>query len=185
MQSDPANQASLHDLTVEFQHGGGSLWHPTFRLDHDWFRKNLIDYDFWYIYQGEGYLRDPQGRTLALHQGTCLWMMPGSLFEIWRKPGSKFGTRYFHFTLTNPNHQPVGPDSLSHVPLIGDMSTMAHFESASAGQADHQSAAQGSADGLPAGFDHEAGLQPRWCGGEPVQDGAEPGVSDSREPRSV
>mgnify|MGYP001293458865 CR=1 FL=1 len=105
------------------------MWHPTFRLDHDWFRKNLIDYDFWYIYQGEGYLRDPQGRTLALHQGTCLWMMPGSLFEIWRKPGSKFGTRYFHFTLTDANHQPVGPEALSHVPLIGDMSTMAHFES--------------------------------------------------------
>ncbi len=118
----------LHELTVAFVHGGGSLWHPSFRLDHDWFRKNLIDYDFWYIYQGEGYLRDPQGRTLALHQGTCLWMMPGSLFEIWRKPGSKFGTRYFHFHLHDAQANAIGPAQLQDVPLMGDMAAMAHFE---------------------------------------------------------
>lgn len=62
---------SLQNTQVQFIRGGGSQWHRTFRLDKYWFRKNLTDYDFWYIYYGEGYLRDALNEVQTLRQGTC------------------------------------------------------------------------------------------------------------------
>lgn len=119
---------NLDAMQVQFVRGGGSQWHPSFRLDQDWFRKNLVDFDFWYIYYGEGYLRDQEDHTFTLRQGTCLFMKPGSVFEVWRKPGSKFSTRYFHFNLLDAQGQMVSPAQID-IPLLGDMSAHTHVDS--------------------------------------------------------
>lgn len=118
---------TLQNMHLEFIHGGGRPWHHTFQLTQDWFRKNLADYDLWYIYHGEAYLRDTQNEIHTLRQGVCLLMKPGSIFEVWQKPGSGFSTRYFHFQLHDQHNQPVPPETFD-LPLLSDMTAYPHFD---------------------------------------------------------
>lgn len=117
----------LQDMHLQYTHGGGRPWHHTFRLTQDWFRKYLTDFDFWYVYHGEAYLRDANNHTHTLRQGTSLLMKPGSIFDVWQKPGSDFATRYFHFKLFDKQQQPVPPDAVD-LPLINDMAAYPHFD---------------------------------------------------------
>ena len=114
---------------VCFTRGGGGVWHPDYpSLSRDWFRRHLVDYDFWYISHGQGYIRDEGGQTTPLRPGVCIWMRPGSIFEVWRKPRSRFGTRYFHFDLRDVTGRAVQPDELHEAPLSCDMAVHPHVE---------------------------------------------------------
>lgn len=114
---------------VRFVRGGGGFWHPDYAaLDREWFRKNLIDHDLWYIWHGEGYLCDADGGTHTLRSGTCVWMRPGSVVEVWRKPGSKFGNRYFHFDLLDDKGRRVDAKCLADIPLTFDAANLPHFD---------------------------------------------------------
>jgi AraC-like DNA-binding protein len=117
------------EVEVRFVRGGGGIWEPQYsRLDREWFRKNLIDYDFWYVSHGKGVLNRAGESPIALHPGVCLWMRPGSDFEAIRLPGHELGTRFFHFELYDTSGRPVKPSQIQEIPLTCKVEDVGYFD---------------------------------------------------------
>ena len=121
-------QLQWDQMRLRFNWGHGLLWHPSASLDRDWFRNNLNDYDLLYVWHGAGYIRDEAGQTTTLRPGVCLFLRPGSLFEIWQEVGARFGTRFFHFDLFDPHGQPIDPLHFTDLPLACEVSDLSYFQ---------------------------------------------------------
>lgn len=117
-----------NEVGVRFNWGQGDLWHPEAYLGHDWFRSNLHDYDLIYIWHGAGHIREVDGRTTALLPGVCLFLRPGSLFEVWQEPKVGLGTRYVHFDLIDAAGDFIPPEHFAHLPLSCEVPDLAYFQ---------------------------------------------------------
>ncbi len=77
---------------------GRSLWPVGHALTRDWFASRVVDYVFWFIWQGNGVLQEGPKRVRRLRRGVCLLMRPGVRFEVRQEGDSQLGVNFIHFT---------------------------------------------------------------------------------------
>lgn len=83
---------------VTVRKAGMSPWDPGKRLYTEWFRAALVNYDLWFVYRGEGWLRSPAGRT-RLRRGICVWLMAGTDYSVTQNDKKPLGILFAHFDL--------------------------------------------------------------------------------------
>lgn len=84
------------DLQIRFDRRGRSIWTPNQHTPKEWFERILVDFTFWFFFQGSGELITADGKILPLREGTCLCMKPGMVLEVRQTGNDLLGDYYFH-----------------------------------------------------------------------------------------
>lgn len=84
------------DLQIHFDRRGRTIWAPKQHTPREWFERILVDFTFWFFFQGNGELITADGKILPLREGTCLCMKPGMGLEVRQIGDNLLGDYYFH-----------------------------------------------------------------------------------------
>ncbi|HEX7010604.1 MAG TPA: helix-turn-helix domain-containing protein [Phycisphaeraceae bacterium] len=125
MPGTPLNWDRVH---VRLGRSERSLWRSDHQLDAAWFASRVIGFDFWFIWNGRGFIRPVEGQPIRLHPGVCLWMRPGQFCEAWSESGSRLGLSFFHFKLYEDGDRLIEPEELAELPFYYEAMEFTHFD---------------------------------------------------------
>lgn len=73
---------------------------PGHTVPLEWFERVMVDYDIWFISEGNALLIEPGGTEHELQRGSVVFFRPGSLFSLHQPEGAQRLTlSYFHFDI--------------------------------------------------------------------------------------
>lgn len=94
-----------HEFNVSLLRCGNDVWPVGLRHGQDWFRAKLVNFVFWYIWKGTGFIKSSDGVESPLRRGVCLLMQPDEIFEAWQDEGSQLGVAFLHFNIAHSETQ--------------------------------------------------------------------------------
>ncbi len=100
-------------IDIRVNNCGHQVWPSGFELDAAWFREKLIDYDFWFVWQGQGFFQMGAMEPVPLRRGMCLFLRPADPCKAWQREDAPLGVAWIHFDiLSAAKRTPSPPDAL-------------------------------------------------------------------------
>lgn len=118
-----------HGVRLYFNgYGRSSKWPTGHRLSREWFKGIVVDFTFWFFFEGRGELIDHRtGRSHPLHAGVCLCMRPGMDLEVRQSDPHALGDAYFHLDFQLGKRR-LQPKQWPKLPFYSEITDISFFD---------------------------------------------------------
>ncbi len=101
---------------------------PGKKIDIEWHRTFICDFDLWLILEGRAALVFEDGEQQEVNRGSCIWLRPGMPFDFIVAPHAPLHTAWIHFDLLGESGEPMDCHRVTVPPVVQEIRNIQFFE---------------------------------------------------------